>query len=743
MPHSVRLGLLAAGWLMIGLPVLAQPPFDDTAAPLAASRSARRRDQAHQEALHFYARGVIDEQGNHIPEAIRAFEKAAELEPGIAVTQRALVELYLATQQTEKALTACQKALEIDPGDGPTWYVYAGQLKDRGRLKEAAGALEKGLACPSLKHRRDLRAEMFYELACLYDEAQDAARAEPAYREVIESLKHAVERIPPGTEPERREALEGKLVDTYDRIIRVCAQAHKDDRAIAAFEEAKAAGLVRSGRLSYQVAQVYLARGDAAKALDLVCEYLQTQPSGTEGYELRSSALKKLDRQSEILTGLEEYARRDAHNVALHLLLAKQYELAGKLPQAEELYRRIADDSPAPDVYRAWFALYRNGRAAEVLELLESAMSKASGTHADPGAALKARAILIAIRDDAELAKALARAGLQCPDPLSEETLRFLAALAAHCHQLDAADQFYRGCLDHRLSRDNERIVYGGLLEVLWEARRFAELVEICRKALEEMQDPSSLPLHRSLAVALSHLGRVDEALAEADEAARAAGPEDRLISRLTRVEVLRRAGRYAEAASSCETLLKDAQRPKEVRDVHLTLSNIYSAAHESAKAERELRLVLKVDPDDATANNDLGYLLADDGRDLLDAEAMIRKAIAVHQESQKRSQLAGDDPIQENAAFLDSLGWVLFRRGQADAARVELEKAVKLPDAASDPVVWDHLAEVLAKLGRVSEAQRAWEKAISLYDRDGSQKPDDQYRRIKEKLRRLRTANH
>jgi tetratricopeptide (TPR) repeat protein len=735
--------LLAAGWFFVGLPALAQPPFEDTATPLPANRSATWRGRAHQEALRFYARGLIDELGNHIPEAIRAFEKAAELEPGMAVTQRALAEIYLATQQTEKALTACQKALEIDPGDGATWYVYAGELKDRGRLKEAAEALEKGLACPSLKRRRDLRAEMYYELACLYDEAQDAARAEPAYREVIKTLKRVVDGIPPGTERERREALEGKLVDTYDRIIRVCAQAHRDDRAIAAFEEAKAAGLVRSGRLSYQVAQVYLAKGDAAKALELVCEYLRTQPAGTEGYELRSAALTKLNRQNEILLGLEEYARRDAHNVALHLLLASQYELAGKRPQAEDLYRHIADDSPAPDVYRAWFVLYRHGRAAEVLKLLESAMSKASGAHADPGAALKARAMLIAIRDDAELAKALVPAGLQCPEPLCEETLRFLAALAARCHQLDAADQFYRGCLDHRLSRDNEGIVYGGLLEVLWEARRFAEIVEICRKALDEMQDPSSLPLHRSLAVALSHLGRVDEALAEADEAAKAAGPEDRLISRLTRVEVLRRAGRYAEAASFCETLLKDASRPKEARDVHVTLSNIYSAAHQSAKAERELREVLKLDPDDATANNDLGYLLADEGRDLAEAEAMIRKAIALDQESQKRSLPPSGETIQENAAFLDSLGWVLFRRGRNDAARTELETAVKLPDAAGDPVVWDHLAEVLAKLGRTQEAQRAWEKAISLYDKDGSQKPDDQYRRIQEKLRRLRAANH
>ena len=61
--------------------------------------------------------------------------------------------------------------------------------------------------------------------------------------------------------------------------------------------------------------------------------------------------------------------------------------------------------------------------------------------------------------------------------------------------------------------------------------------------------------------------------------------------------------------------------------------------------------------------NNDLGYLYADQGKNLEKAEAMIRKAVQ-------------EEP--DNCAYLDSLGWVLFKRGKVKEAVEPLEKAVK-----------------------------------------------------------------
>src|SRR5205823_7522914 len=114
--------------------------------------------------------------------------------------------------------------------------------------------------------------------------------------------------------------------------------------------------------------------------------------------------------------------------------------------------------------------------------------------------------------------------------------------------------------------------------------------------------------------------------------------------------------------------------------------------------------------------HNALGYHLADQGRKLDEAERLVRRALELDrvEKRQKKEMLAAEE---ENAAFLDSLGWVLFRKGRLTEARDWLKKSCALPDGAGDPAVWDHLGDVYARLGSTSEAKAAWEKARSWYD--------------------------
>ena len=81
------------------------------------------------------------------------------------------------------------------------------------------------------------------------------------------------------------------------------------------------------------------------------------------------------------------------------------------------------------------------------------------------------------------------------------------------------------------------------------------------------------------------------------------------------------------------------------------------------AKGEAELELLLQRNPDEAGPNNDLGYLYAEQGKNLEKAESMIRKALQ-------------EDP--ENYAYLDSMGWVLFKQGKVKEALATLKKAAE-----------------------------------------------------------------
>ena len=58
-----------------------------------------------------------------------------------------------------------------------------------------------------------------------------------------------------------------------------------------------------------------------------------------------------------------------------------------------------------------------------------------------------------------------------------------------------------------------------------------------------------------------------------------------------------------------------------------------------------------------------------------------------------------------ENAAYLDSMGWVLFKLGRYGEALPYLEKAVKISTGTGDETLYDHLADVYDRLERPNDA--------------------------------------
>jgi tetratricopeptide (TPR) repeat protein len=63
-----------------------------------------------------------------------------------------------------------------------------------------------------------------------------------------------------------------------------------------------------------------------------------------------------------------------------------------------------------------------------------------------------------------------------------------------------------------------------------------------------------------------------------------------------------------------------------------------------------------------------------------------------------------------ESAAILDSMGWVLYRKGQLAEAADYLQRALAL---VQDDEIAAHLGEVLWVKGRRSEAREVWREAL------------------------------
>jgi tetratricopeptide (TPR) repeat protein len=754
MPLSARLGLTLVALLSAAAPATrAQGLLGYWPEKLVPARPETREELNRAEALKQYGLGTFHENGHRLLAAVRAYEEATRLDPEAAAPFRALVPLYLGLDRLDDALAACKKVVALDPGDYETWHLYARQLHVHNQPKEAATAFERALACARLKDHPELAVQIAFDLATLRETLSEFDKAEAAYLEVMKLLNEPAALIE--SADISREEIDARAADTYERLGRVALRAGKHDHAkeyfIKARDKVKEKDPVRAKRLAYNLAELYLARQEWQPALEALDEYLETLPQSTEAYRAKIQALQKLGRDKEVVGMLEKYAIRDAQNSALKLLYADQLGASGRFVDAERLYREMARATAAPEVYRGLFKLYADAnQAGRLLDELDDTLGKAAGKNdddePDADAAARGRAMIVVLREDPALVRALmqpARERLKAGGRYNASTTYFLGVLAARTNQLDAAEEMFRDCLQRNQGRrprllQTEADVYQGLLRVLRLGHKNEAIVEVCREGLQRARATQGFFFHINAAQALARLGKLADALKEADAAIANCPESSRLFCRETRVRILIQAQRYDQAAAESLELLKEFSNPEELREIRHTLSIIYSAAREYAKAEEQLQILLDADPNDATANNDLGYQWADQGKNLEQAEKLIRKALELDRKQRLTGTVVDTDADRDNAAYIDSLGWVLFRRGHHEAARKELEKAVALPDGADDPLVWDHLGDVCARMGDTTRAKEVWTRAVGLYENGGERQPDDHYKEIKQKLKLL-----
>ena len=165
-----------------------------------------------------------------------------------------------------------------------------------------------------------------------------------------------------------------------------------------------------------------------------------------------------------------------------------------------------------------------------------------------------------------------------------------------------------------------------------------------------------------------------------------------------------REAKQSQQAVATFEEALHEAQLDEDDEVINAKFYFNYGAAAEQAglyeKAADLLRKSIALDPaNSAEAYNYVGYMWADHNMHLDEAEAMIKRAL---------------ESEPNNASYLDSLGWVEFRKGKFDQALSDLLRAAKTVER-DDPVVFEHIGDTYLKLNRVREALDAWQKALVL----------------------------
>jgi pentatricopeptide repeat protein len=263
------------------------------------------------------------------------------------------------------------------------------------------------------------------------------------------------------------------------------------------------------------------------------------------------------------------------------------------------------------------------------------------------------------------------------------------------------------------------------LLVILSTQQKYAECEKLCKEVLDvEVGDDNRLKADvlRSLIRVLAKENQFEKAHDLIDKLIKS--NPDNWLNVEVKGDLLRDQGKPGEAAKVYEGVLEkaksDERLEKEGRDFYSTilrykLSGVYIDANEVDKAAEHLKALLEKEPDNPTYNNDLGFIWADHDKNLAESEKLIRKALD-EDRKQRRKDNADLKPAEDkdNPAFLDSLGWVLFKQKKYQEAKPYLEKAVEQEDG-KHVEIYDHLGDLFMAMGNKADAVAAWKKGVEV----------------------------
>lgn len=695
---SLLLALGAQGWTAEPATDAEPQPLqlEDPVEPLvpAKPRSVKEANLLESQALFATAR--FYQQRNKLPQALKLYQRALRYNPESLTILRQIVPLAFSLDRQAEAIRYALKVVELDPTDRLLPRLGA-LLIERGDLAGALELFESAIEAGGIEKGTAAYVATLAQMGDLYFMTENYEQAAECFAEVENALDN----------PEKydltrrtRKVLLGDPGKAYERYGLAYLKAGKLKQAEAAFLKAHESSSDKP-LYAFRQAQVLAEQQEHQKAL-LKLEAALNDGLSDEGqvpYTLLADLLKELGRSEELIPKLEELRDDHERNADLGYFLADQYRQAGKIEKAEALYFVMIEQEPRQAGYEGLAAIFRQRKKPqEIIQLLASYLeNREKVEQLGTLFAVLAGEGQEELPADSPLGKKILAAAQTQGDQLRYYERVAMGVLAGELEQFQQANEFFEMAL--KSPGAEGLFVFEQWSEVLLTHEKYEQAAEVLQRAIDENLTEAGNPLlHYQLSGVLEMAGKTDKALKVARQAASMREDVPALDSRVAWIYY--HAGRYEEAIEEYEKLIDKYDGTEAAKRARLVLSAIYVTTKEIAKAEEQLEQVLDEYPDDPSACNDLGYLWADQGKNLQRALRMIQIAIE-------------DQP--DNKAYRDSLGWVYYKLGRYEEALVELNKATEGED--TDGVILDHLGDCYHKLNQVDKALDHWKRALKKFE--------------------------
>ena len=588
---------------------------------------------------------------SYIPKAIENYKAAIKADPQSAEISEELTELYVQTGRLREAQTDAEEALRANPND-------------LGALRQLARIFTQQIGDGSRGAR--------------IDEAM---------------LQKAIEQF------QKITVLAPMDVDSWIMLAQLEKAAQNSAESVKAYKKALEVDPDNADALT-GLAIAYSDLGDAQSAADVLKKLAEKNPSA-RSLEALAETYRQLRQYGMAADALRRALILNPPNAGeIKRSLAETLVAAGRYPEAIQTYQELAADDPNDfEAYLSISQIYIRQR-----DFVKATEASDMARKIDPSN-LKVRYNDVSILESQDK---LPQAIQALKDILTSTTKRtytpdekkarvalldHLGGMYRTADQPDLAAETYRQLVD--VDSELGPNVGVEIIETYIDARQLNKAQTEADADLKKW--PDDRELHVEHARLLADMGKNDQAAAEVKKLLD--GKSDFEIY-LSLGDIYDKGKKFDEWAKALDAAEKLAERTDEKERVWFMRGAMFERMKKLEPAEAEFRKVLDVDPDYAGALNYLGYMLADRNIRLQESLDLITKAL---------------DRDPENGAYLDSLGWVLFRLGRFPEAEENMRRAVnKTP---RDPTVHDHMAEVLMAESKVKEAVAQWQTSLKEWD--------------------------
>ena len=589
--------------------------------------------------------GAYGNRGEYVNKAIDFYKAAIKADPTASYIGEELSEFYVQTGQLDKATQQAEDLLKANPANNEARKVLA-RIYSRGIGDPDQGKIDQTMLKNAIEQyqkitRQDPKdTESLAMLARLYRISHDEAAAEKAYRQVL--------------------AIDPNDEDSLNGLAMVYADRGDLPNAIALLKQAIEKN--QDPRMVVMLAEFYEQIKDYSNAADTMKQALALTNDNVRVRRAMAVDLLAAGRFDEALTVFRQLATDDPKNVPLQLQIAELLERKHDFAGAAAALAKAKSIENSSQVRFAEAELFRmQGKTAEATAALQALVNDTK-------------------KDSYTDAEKKDRIGM----------LNSLGTMQVDLGKTQEAVTAFReiAALDPALTPSVE----GKIIETWKSGKDYKQARLEADSALKKFPSDRGVVLEHALL--LADLGQTDQAINEVKALADWSKDRDILVAL---AQIQDKARRFEDERKTLDSADALSTAPQDKQTIEFYRGAMYEREKNYDAAEKSFRNVLQSDPENAGAMNYLGYMFADRGIRLEEAQQLISKAL---------------DLEPGNGAYQDSLGWVYYRLNQLDQAADVLRLAVD--KVGKDPTVHDHLGDVYFKQGKIREAIQQWEASVA-----------------------------